>query len=243
MNPEIIYNKGNSLVYIIRGWLPKTEDLMSVDNPPNDVVSREDAWNELLSLDMKQYEWNYFGKSGLRPRYEYACGDEGIDHHGYSNGKSKVPIHPWFDVALKCRDRIERESGIIFNAQLTNRYDDQTHHLLAHADKEALGRNNEVVTVSVGQSRRCRFSDTSKHFLFDVWLHDGDLLLMYGDVQKELLHEIPSEKFVCGRRYSMTFRLLKVQRLIIGPIVSFNPTVQIFNGLGDTHLGKISKKT
>jgi alkylated DNA repair dioxygenase AlkB len=213
MSAEIIYNHDNSLVYIVRDWLPKQSVLDIAPNKNNDIVSREQMWSDLEKLPMEQHTWQMYGNSGLKPRFEYACGDDGIDYHSYSNGKSKIKINPWVSSILKCRDRVERESSVIFNSSLINRYDTEKHHLLPHQDREAMGRNNEVVTISVGQSRRCRFYNHDKRFQFEVWLHDGDLLLMYGNVQKILLHEIPSEKFECGRRYSVTFRLLALRRL------------------------------
>lgn len=97
--------------------------------------------------------------------------------------------------------------GSEYNAILVNRYSDGTDWIGPHSDDESALDKAGVASISLGAQRKFRIrSKKSKNIEYDHTTNDGELLLMFGDFQKEFTHEIPQEKKIKDVRYSFTFR-------------------------------------
>ena len=93
-----------------------------------------------------------------------------------------------------------------FNHVLINRYRDGNDSMGRHKDDESeLGDAPVVATLSLGAARRFAVY-RAKRQAWAAELRDGDLLVMLGDCQQELAHELPKQRHVTQERISLTFR-------------------------------------
>lgn len=168
---------------------------------------------------MKDTEWNYYkspyqgGKYNV-PRGMICLADKGIKEYRYNN--IRIPAINWDKTTIesyikvrKIRDKIQRKLDIEFDSCLLNYYKDGNDYVAYHGDKEALGEDNAVVTVSLGQTRKFYLKSNTTKEVTKVFLETGDMVLMRGDTQKDYQHTIPKETTIKEGRISLTFRQIK----------------------------------
>jgi Alkylated DNA repair protein len=186
----------NSFAVVFRNWLPKEET--------------KELFKYLENIKGKQQypiRLPYSDKFVLQKRLNWACGDESISTHKYSG--SAIPIIPWTSEIAIIRDRIHEEFKWYPNSCLLNEYRNGEDVIGYHGDKECSPPLNMVVTISVGASRKFYFKRNSDRKVTKTVLNDGDLVLMFGEIQRKYKHCIPQEKRVKDKRYSLTFRELR----------------------------------
>jgi alkylated DNA repair dioxygenase AlkB len=194
---DIIIDDNNSKVIIYRKWL-STEDSLELFS----YLKKNVKW--------EQKEISMYGKDVLQPRYIYFCSDDNIKHHNYS-GKS-FKTSPWIPCVKKILDKINKQFNYNLNSCLLNQYRDGSNYIGYHSDKEALGRLNVVVTLSLGGSRDFYMKEIlegnklSKDTI-ETSLKKGDLVIMTGETQRHYKHSIPKSK-TDNHRISLTFRQL-----------------------------------
>jgi alkylated DNA repair dioxygenase AlkB len=108
------------------------------------------------------------------------------------------------------------ELGVEFNSVLVNHYRDGNDCVAWHADDEpALGQNPIIASVSFGVTRRFaikpRRPGTGPQL--SLALHDGDLLIMGGDLQHRYLHSLRRQRVVAEHRTNLTFRRYDLGRV------------------------------
>lgn len=198
---ERLIDENGSLVLIIRAWVPKDYATALCEKFKTTL-----AW--------KQEEVKMFGKLVLEPRRVYACGEEGIVHK-YA-GKA-MELHPWVSEVKEFCDIIEKDTGIKNNACLLNEYATGANYIGWHSDAEVNVANNySVVTISLGGSRDFYFKrkvpimegpNEPRTNTIKTTLHNGDVVIMTGQTQKQFTHSIP--KRAHGEyRISLTYRYL-----------------------------------
>ena len=119
--------------------------------------------------------------------------------------------YPWSENMLFVKHSIEKLVKCKFNYVLINYYRDENDYIAWHNDEEAIPSCKNVVgSVSLGGTRRFCFRHNKwkekkipkKEFL----LHDGCLVVMKDDTQKQWKHTVPKSKKPQKPRINLTFR-------------------------------------
>jgi len=96
-----------------------------------------------------------------------------------------------------------------FGGFLMNWYLNGNHYISKHKDSER-GLTGPIVSLSLGQTRVFRIRNDATGAKTDVEMPNGCVLIMGGDFQKELTHEVPkvagAKGLGFGPRINMTFR-------------------------------------
>jgi alkylated DNA repair dioxygenase AlkB len=114
---------------------------------------------------------------------------------------------PWTAELLSLRTKVEKETGLQFNAVLLNLYRNAW-----HSDKEhRIGQNPNIASVTFGQTRpfRLRHKIDRSIPLVEIPLHHGTLLLMSGTTNTYWEHHIPKSIKHMLPRINLTFRQVK----------------------------------
>lgn len=147
------------------------------------------------------------GKLVNRPRRNASFGE----NHNY-NAVGTFQAQPWPEEIAALRDRLNDTFGLGMDSVLMNGYLDGTHYIGEHSDKNLQDKYRTIATVSVGASRRFVLKNKTTGEKLETELHDGDLLLVWGDTNTDWTHQIPKQLRVKDARYSYTFRKLKNTR-------------------------------
>lgn len=119
---------------------------------------------------------------------------------------------PWTPELLTLREKVEKETGLSFNAVLLNLYRNGNDSVAWHSDKEhRIGSNPNIASVTFGQTRPFRFRHKSRKDLgqLEIPLHHGTLLLMSGTTNTFWEHHIPKSVKTMLPRINLTFRNIK----------------------------------
>ena len=179
---------------LFRGWL----------EPP-----RADL---LLAQLMDETQWRHdsitlFGKVYPVPRLQAWYGDPGA-RYSYSS----LALEPvgWTPTLANVRERIEELSHARFNSVLVNLYRDGHDSNGWHADDEPeLGSEPVIASLSLGVSRVMKFRRRDRTATFDLALHNGDVVVMYGDSQSDWQHTIAKSRRISEPRINLTFRYIQ----------------------------------
>ena len=117
---------------------------------------------------------------------------------------------PWTPELLELRRRVERETGLEFNAVLLNLYRNGNDSVAWHSDREhIIGQNPNIASVTFGQTRPFRLRHkVDKSLQLEIPLHHGTLLLMHGTTNTYWEHHIPKSAKEMLPRINLTFRLV-----------------------------------
>ena len=119
---------------------------------------------------------------------------------------------PWTPELLKLRKKVEKETGLFFNAVLLNLYRNGSDSVAWHSDKEhRIGSNPNIASLTFGQSRPFRFRHKIDKSIsqVEIPLHHGTLLLMSGTTNSYWEHHIPKSAKEMLPRINLTFRQVK----------------------------------
>jgi alkylated DNA repair dioxygenase AlkB len=166
---------------------------------------------------------NYFmNRYYYQPRMNVCYGDDGMTQMDYS--RTAIPIRPWTPETRELRDLLKSD---VFNPNscLVNGYVEKTHSVAKHRDKDLMDELECVATISIGGSRRFVFSrykgviprnkipTVELPERVETYLHDGDVLFMYGLTNLYYEHEVPVLRKCDGipfaPRYSYTLREIR----------------------------------
>jgi alkylated DNA repair dioxygenase AlkB len=209
----------DACVVVIRQWLPTEVECKRL-GVEGKYVTQEQIWKLCESLDFKQYQALVPSSGWINePRLNYACGDGKVKEHRYSKDRVVIPVESWegksegIGLVKALRDRLLKETDSINNnACLILKYRNERDSIAFHGDKEVTGPHSIVVTISVGATRKCTFKRNSDGQRTHVYLHGGDLCLMWGSkMQTTYSHAIEKQTAPCGIRYSLTFRSLQLR--------------------------------
>ena len=211
----------NDLLFSNEIFTPQKRELTLLGNikmPNAEVIMYQDffskkesieIYNELLNnILWQQDEIKFYGKKIPLPRLTAWHGEK---EKIYTYSGISMQSHPWNDTLLKIKERIEKESNIIFNSVLLNFYRNGNDSVSWHSDDEAeLGKNPVIGSVSFGETRKFRFRHKyDKMLKTEISLTDGSFLLMSGETQHFWQHEIPKISKEIGGRINLTFRNIK----------------------------------
>ena len=147
------------------------------------------------------------------PRDEAYYGDPGTEYI-YSR-RLYTPL-PWIPALLQLKAMVEsatpsaayRNSNadqVGYNAVLCNLYRDGTDSVGWHADAEP-EMGPVIASLSLGAPRLFRLKQTQGKLSFSRSMAHGSLLIMAGETQKNLKHEVPKQPGITEPRINLTFR-------------------------------------
>jgi alkylated DNA repair dioxygenase AlkB len=166
------------------------------------------------TINWKQEEITFYGKTHPVPRKTAWYGDEGVNYT-YS-GISCNP-DPWTSQLMDIKKDIESfmledevNSVLHFNSVLLNLYRDGNDKVGWHADDEKdLGVNPTIASLSLGTARFFDLKHKDNPALkMRIELTPGSLVIMTGELQHHWLHQIPVQKKVKEARINLTFRTI-----------------------------------
>lgn len=154
-----------------------------------------------------QEDIQMYGKLMKTPRLTAWYGDR--DKEYIYSGTKHYPI-PWTKELLLIKEKIEPIAGVKFNSVLLNYYRDANDSVAWHSDDEyELGINPIIASVSFGQVRRFDIRHKEdrdrKH---SIYLENGSLLIMKGNLQHSWVHQIPKSTKPLKARVNLTFRVI-----------------------------------
>lgn len=154
-----------------------------------------------------QEDIQMYGKLVKTPRLTAWYGDR--DKEYIYSGTRHYPI-PWTVELLAIKERIEPIAGIKFNSVLLNYYRDGNDSVAWHSDDEyELGVNPIIASVSFGQVRRFDIKHKQdRDRKYSIYLENGSLLIMRGDLQHNWVHQIPKSTKPLKARVNLTFRVI-----------------------------------
>lgn len=123
--------------------------------------------------------------------------------------------HPWADVLLPVRDRLEETLGARFNSVLANLYRSGQDAMGWHSDDEPeLGAAPVIASLSLGGTRRFALKHRSGHAdgKLALDLVHGSLLVMAGETQRHYRHALPRTARAVAPRINLTFRHIDAAR-------------------------------
>ena len=157
-----------------------------------------------------QREYFAFGRYFDVPRLQAWYADEGV-HYRY--GDNLLQSHNWIPLLLNIKQAVEERTGHHFNSVLVTYYRDGYDHVTWHADDEPeLGPDPVIASLSLGSSREFQYRHKANGETASLELHDGELLLMQPEFQREWEHAIAQQTEVVGPRINLTFRQVMMRR-------------------------------
>lgn len=146
-----------------------------------------------------------FGREVDSPRLSCWIGDPGAT---YTYSRTRFVPHPWPEILVGLRARVEAACGARFDSVLANLYRDGRDSMGWHSDDEPeLGPAPVIASVSLGATRRFVMkhrADASK--VLSLELPHGSLLVMAGNTQRFYRHALPRSARVVAPRINLTFR-------------------------------------
>ncbi|AQU81832.1 MULTISPECIES: alpha-ketoglutarate-dependent dioxygenase AlkB family protein [unclassified Halomonas] len=122
------------------------------------------------------------------------------------SGHTKVALM-WPDFLHEIKQRVEHNSGELFNSCLCNFYNSGDEGMGWHSDGEKeLIDNGAIGALTLGGERRFSFKHKKSGERVSLNLAHGSLLIMKSTTQKNWLHSLPKTKKNVGPRISLTFR-------------------------------------
>ena len=189
-----------------KNWLPK-------DGPVNyygPIFSMEEA-NEFYQTLWETIEWRndeaiIFGKHILTKRKVAWYGEQPFE---YTYSKTTKRALPWTKALLELKDRIELETGELFNSCLLNLYHSGEEGMAWHSDGETdLKKDGAIASLSFGAERKFGFKHKVTKEKVELHLEHGSLLVMKGTTQTHWLHRLPPTKKIHTPRINLTFRTI-----------------------------------
>ena len=158
-------------------------------------------------LQWQQDEISMFGKKYNVPRLQAWYADPG---KAYSYSGIKMKTFDWHPLLIELKEKIELQTGYLFNSVLANYYRDGQDSNGWHSDNEKeLGPNPIIASISLGAERNFHIKHRNdKESKMKLILQNGSLLTMYGAMQHHWLHQIAKTKRPVGPRINLTFRLI-----------------------------------
>lgn len=202
-------NSGSQFQVVI----PQAE-AVPIDSPDPQLLRRLPSpyssaqCRKLLATLLNEIDWQHdylaYGRRFDVPRVQAWYADPGV-HYRYAN--NLLRHRDWIAPLLAIRRDVEAATGHNFNSVLATWYRNGHDHVTFHADDETeLGEAPVIASLSLGATRAFQYTPKQGDGIRQLPLHDGDLLLMQPDFQRDWLHAVPVEPDVAGDRINLTFR-------------------------------------
>lgn len=170
---------------------------------PGWVHDADAVFTELRAqIGWEQHAIRIHGRSFPTPRLTAWMGDHSYRYSGLSHEPQ-----PWPPTLATLRNRLSEELGTAFNSCLANLYRDGSDSMGYHADDEPeLGPEPVIASLSLGARRRFAIRHRTSMQRWTWELGEGDLLVMFGESQRDYRHAVPKTARPVGPRMNLTFR-------------------------------------
>jgi alkylated DNA repair dioxygenase AlkB len=186
--------------------------------PDGDVLLFSDCFGaeesaHILDRLLEEIHWQqdyltFYGKELALPRLTAWYGDRG---RNYTYSHISMQPHPWTDLLLMIKTRVEAISCAEYNSVLLNFYRSGADGVSWHQDNEPeLGDDPIIASVSFGATRVFQMRHLTRKDIprVEIPLFDGSLLVMRGSTQRFWKHQIPKTQKPVGARVNLTFRYI-----------------------------------
>ena len=200
--PHYLTNDKSSWYLLVENWLPTSSD-----------EAFEEEWNLHPS---KRHKLKLFGKVVEEKRWSQSWGMS-YTYSGATNEARPIEESKMVSLLLKkanelLADAVDDEQQP-YNACLQNWYEPED-TIGLHADDEKVNRPEfPILSISWGGTRRFLFRSKDKKSREELYLKDGDLLVMGGSCQMTHHHEIPKRRVTMdpptARRINWTIRAFR----------------------------------
>ena len=176
-----------------------------------DLEACQRLFDEISTYDVRQSDLKIYGKMQKTPRKQAWMADKGVKADVYA----QTPALEWTKLMKKLKKRMEKIIRVEyvpgyehfhFNYALFNVYEDGSHYIGYHSDKEVVKGKEIIVSVSLGAARRFVMKHKQSPLLIDITLEKGDILIMAGKTQTYWEHSVPKTVKVKEPRINITFR-------------------------------------
>jgi len=164
------------------------------------------AITDSIAFEKKEYEGRMTALHGDAKRYKYALND-GIPK-------------PWTNELLDIKKSIEGLTGYSYDVCLLNYYTNGKEGFRFHSDREEIGNDTPIASISLGAERKFYFKSMPKKrndedSLADqredaeeycIVLEHGSLLVMGKGTHENYIHGLPVDKKIKNPRLNLTFR-------------------------------------
>ena len=153
------------------------------------------------------------GKYVQIPREQVAYGDSGTFYEFSGN---KVTTKRWNSdnvgkLLLVLKNKVEIQTGRVFNFVLVNKYKDGNSYIGYHSDDERnLYPKSSIVGISLGGCREFQLKCKSDDYVITEKLHHGSLVEMNYPTNTYWRHSVPKRTKINQPRISLTFRCMKM---------------------------------
>ena len=187
-----------------KNLLPRDGILIYYD----ELFSKEESSNYLTDLlntiNWKQDELIIFGRKIITTRKVAWYGDKEFSYI-YSNREKKAL--PWTDTILEIKKKVENFSSETFNSCLLNLYPSGKEGMAYHSDNESsILKHSCIASISFGAERKFFFKHNLTGEKISLFLENGSILLMKGEIQTNWKHSLPKMSKVSTPRVNLTFR-------------------------------------
>ncbi|MEO6636792.1 MAG: alpha-ketoglutarate-dependent dioxygenase AlkB [Ginsengibacter sp.] len=183
-------------------------DLIYIEN----FFSKETA-DSLYKKLLNHTNWletkaTVYGTEHNTPRLTAWYGDAGTE---YTFSGNKMHPFSWTDDLLFIKEKVDKESGVVFNSVLLNLYRNGKDSVGWHRDNEKeFGTNPVITSVSFGETRpfhlKHKFKKDQEKVI--IPLTHGSLLIMKGKTQHYWEHQVPKTAKDISPRINLTFRVI-----------------------------------
>lgn len=174
---------------------------------PDSLKMSQETFEKIWDMHPTSYKTSkIMGKTIPNPRWEQPYGHSykygGIDHDA-------LPLEDPYLILLL--EWAKKDSGLEYQGILINWYEDGQHYIGYHADNEKeLVPNSPIYSFTYGQERDFYIkSKKDKAYLEKIWMKNGSLIIMGGEMQKHYKHSVPKRAHnKCPeKRINITIRL------------------------------------
>lgn len=148
---------------------------------------------ETIKFEKKEKEGRMTALLGHAKKYKYALNDD-------------TPL-PWTEELSSIKTKIENATSYNHDVCLLNYYQNGKEGFRFHTDKEEIGNEIPIASISLGAERKFYFrSLVDKDEQHSILLTHGSLLIMGPGTHENYIHSLPSDKKIKLPRLNLTFR-------------------------------------
>lgn len=135
---------------------------------------------------------------------------------------------PWTEDLLEIKKEIESSTNYNYDVCLLNYYLNGKEGFRFHSDKEEIGNNIPIASISLGAGRKFyfrssnKFDDDTEIEKHSIILEHGSLLIMGKGTHENYVHSLPIDNKIKKPRLNLTFRKT---RPINNPTLIENKTI------------------
>mmetsp|Transcript_854 Transcript_854/g.1479 ORF Transcript_854/g.1479 Transcript_854/m.1479 type:complete len:267 (+) Transcript_854:79-879(+) len=206
---------------------PTATTTTTSDDKSSSWIIQVKNWFPTPSTQQFESEWNLhppkrkmiriFNKQVQEARWSQAWG-RSINYSGLKTEGKNIKDSSIVPLLLKRINDLMANSPLVqngheyYNACLQNWYEPNDTMGLHSDDEKYLRADFPIFSLSWGGSRRFLFRSKTSPEKIELWLDDGDLLVMGGSTQQTHKHELPKHRIKdpsTSRRINWTFRAVK----------------------------------